>query len=218
MNYLDVLFHPHLLMATVLYTLMAVTFEIIYQNLLHKVHNVPGTYWIARYLGLPFFHILLLTGFIYMSYPVLFGLESYNAEGLRILPTLSQLLNNKSGPTMQLINTLFVISVLLPLVPLIRQFMALILPLQAIAGSAVLYDWLAQYTGQNFSLFPGWYIAGLILLFSFVSELIARMLANVLSQWFNVQYHPHDIQKVVYKSSLLILQVPVLLLYTLNLK
>ncbi len=217
MSYFEVLFHPDLLMATILYTFMAISFEILYQNFLQKIHNIPGTYWIANHLGLPFFHIILLIGFIYMSYPVLFGLEAYTHSGERVLPTMSQLLTARSGHTMQLINTLFVISVILPLLPLINRFSALILPLQAISGSAMLYGWLARATQQSFSIIPDARIVLIIITASFISELIARYLASVLSDKLNTRYHSHDMHQVVYKSTLLVLQVPILLLYTLNL-
>ena len=217
MNYLDVLLHPTMLMATLLYTTMAITFEISYQHFLHTIHAVSGSHWIAKHIGAPFFHVLLLITYIYMSYPILYGLESHTIDGERILPSLSQLLNAKSGQTMKMVNTLFIISVLLPLLPIINRFLALILPLQAIAGSAVLYGWLSQLTGAEFSPFPGYKIMALIVLFSFIAELIAKLLATLLGKTLNTQYHTHDMEKVIHKSCLLIFQVPILLVYTLNL-
>jgi len=217
MNYLDVLFHPTLVMATLFYTVMVVSFEMTYQHFLHKISEVSGSHWIARHIGTPFFHVLLLIAFIYMSYPVLYGLESHGIDGERVLPSLSQILNAKSGQTMKMVNILFIISVLLPLIPLFNRFLALILPLQAAAGSAMLYGWQSQLTGVEYSLFPGYKIIAVIIFFSFIAELTAKLLAALLGENLNTQYHTHDMEKVVYKSSLLVLQVPVLLIYTLNL-
>lgn len=216
MNYFDVLFHNTLIMATLLYIVLTVSFEIIYQHFLHKIQSVSGSYWIARHIGSPFIHVLLLVAFIYMSYPVLYGLESHTINGERILPTLTELLNAKTGQTMKLINTLFIISILLPLLPIINRFIALILPLQAIAGSAVLYGWLGSYTGIEYSLNPGLKVVMLIVLFSFIAELLAKALSKLMGDILNTQYHTHDMEKVVHKSALLILQIPILLLYTLN--
>jgi len=223
MNYLDVLFHPTLVMATVVYSVMAISFEITYQHFLHKISTVSGSYWIAKHIGTPFFHILLLIAFIYMSYPILYGLESHSIlethsiNGERILPSLTQLLNAKSGQTMKMVNTLFIISVLLPLIPVINHFLALILPLQAIAGSAVLYGWLSETIGIEYSIFPDFIVIALIILFSFIAHLIAKSMARLLGGNLNSQYHTHDMEKVVHKSILLIFQVPILLIYTLNL-
>ncbi len=86
---------------------------------------------------------------------------------------------------MKLINTLFVISVLLPLVPIVNRFLALILPLQAIAGSAIVYGWLANYSRIDYSLFPGFKVLAIIILFSILAELAARTLAELFAQSFN---------------------------------
>ena len=217
MNYFDVLFNPTLVMATLVYTVMAISFEIIYQRFLHKISTVSGTHWIAKHIGMPFFHIILLIAFIYMSYPILYGLESQNLNGERILPSLTQLLNSRSGQTMKMVNALFIISVLLPLIPMFNRFLALILPLQAIAGSAILYGWLCQLTGAEFSILPDYKTIALIVLFSFIANLAAKSLASLLGANLNTQYHTHDMEKVIYKSVLLILQVPILLIYTLQL-
>ncbi|MCK5647707.1 MAG: hypothetical protein KAI22_02400 [Gammaproteobacteria bacterium] len=216
MSYLDVLLHPTIVMATILYIIMAISFEIFYQNFLHKISAVSGSFWIAKHIGTPFFHILLLIAFIYMSYPVLYGLESHSMNGERILPSLTQVLNSKSGQTMKMINILFIISVLLPLIPVVNRFLALILPLQAMAGSAVLYGWLSQITGIEYSIFPGFKVMAMIVFFSFIAELLAKSIAAFLGVKLNTKYHTHDMGKVVHKSCLLIFQVPILLIYTLN--
>ena len=216
MNYLDVLLHPTLVMATITYTIMAISFEISYQHFLHKIEDVSITHWIAKHIGAPFFHVLLLVAFIYMSYPVLYGLDSHNSTGKAILPTLTQLLNASSGQTMKLVNTLFIISVLLPLIPVINRFTALILPLQAMAGSAVLYGWLADFTCINYSIFPGFDVLAMIIFFSLIAELAARGLAALSGINLNHEYKHSDMEKVIHKSVLLIFQVPVLLIYTLN--
>ena len=217
MTYTEVLFHPTLVMATLLYTVLTIAFEILYQHFLHKVQDVATTHWIARHIGTPFFHVLLLVAFIYMSYPILYGFESHNSAGESVVPGLTELLNAHSGQTMKLINILFVISVLLPLIPVIHRFLALILPLQAVAGSMVLYGWLADYSGLEGPVFPGFHILALMVIFSILAELCAKALAIMFGSKLNTQYHTHDMEKVIHKSVLLILQVPILLLYTLNL-
>lgn len=217
MDYFDVLLHPTLIMATITYSVMAISFEIAYQHFLHKIADVSITHWIAKHMGAPFFHVLLLVAFIYMSYPILYGLDSYNSTGESILPSLTQLLNARNGQTMKLVNSLFVVSVLLPLIPVINRFTALILPLQAMAGSAVLYGWLADFTGVNYSIFPGFKILAMIVFFSLIAELAARTLAALSRSSGEHQYKHNEMEKILHKSFLLILQVPVLLLYTLNL-
>ncbi|MCU7939003.1 MAG: hypothetical protein KZQ64_15405 [gamma proteobacterium symbiont of Bathyaustriella thionipta] len=216
MDYLEVLLHPTLVMATIIYAIMAISFEIVYQHFLGKIASVSSTHWIAKHIGAPFFHVLLLVAFIYMSYPVLYGLHSHHNSGESILPSLTQLLNASDGQTMKLINTLFIVSVLLPLIPVINRFTSLILPLQAMTGSAVLYGWLANFTDINYSIFPGFKIVAIIILFSLIAEVAARALASLSAHSLKGPYHQSDTEKVIYKSILLIAQVPVLLIYTLN--
>ncbi|GEM_PF-5540844 len=215
MDYFAVLFHPSLLMASLIYSLMAISFEISYQRFLHHLRSVASSHWVAMHIGAPFFHVLLLVAFIYMSYPVLYGVEQQSQ-----VPTLTQLLNAHSGQTMKLVNILFIISLLLPLFPLIHRFSALILPLQAIAGSAVLYGWLAQYKGINYTILPDIKILALLIGCSVLAELLARALASMLSISINPllahQYRQNDLEKLIHKSVLLIVQVPILLIYTLN--
>ncbi len=217
MSFFDVLFHPTLLMATVFYTIMTISFEIIYQQFLYKTIEISSTHWIAKHIGTPFFHILLLIAFIYMSYPVLYGLNSHNLAGERILPSISSLLNATSGQTMAMVNTLFVISVILPLVPIFHRLLALILPLQAMAASAMLYTWLAQVAELEYSIIPDFKSIALIVFFSFIADRLAKFLAALLGEILKSQYHTHDMTKVIYKSALLIFQVPILLIYTLSL-
>ena len=217
MDYLEVLFHPTLIMATILYTIMVISFEIAYQHFLNTIKAVSGSHWIAKHIGTPFFHVLLLMAFIYMSYPVLYGLDSHNNTGESILPSLTQLLNARSGQTMKLLNTLFIISVFLPLIPVINRFSALILPLQAIAGSAVLYGWLADFSSIHYSIFPGFNVMAMLIFFSLIAELLARAAATLSGNWLKHSYQHKDMEKIIYKSILLIVQVPILLIYTLNL-
>lgn len=217
MSYIDVLFHPTILLATFFYAIMAISFEITYQQFLNKISHVSGSHWIAKNIGAPFFHVLLLIAFVYMSYPILFGMQSHNIDGERIMPSLTQLLNAKSGQTMKMVNTLFIISVILPLIPIFKRFLALILPIQAIAASAILYGWLNQVMGIDYSAFPGYEIIAMIVFFSLIAGQLAKIVGFTLGENWNAKYHTHDMEKVIQKSCLLIFQVPILLIYTLNL-
>ncbi len=216
MNYFDVLFSPVIIMATLIYTFMAITFELMYTRFLHRLKDTASTHWVAQHIGAPFFHVLLLVCFIYMSYPVLYGLDTQLSNG-SVVPSLSQLLNAHSGQTMKLINTIFVISVILPLIPIINRFSALILPFQAMAGSAVLYGWLSEFSQISFIILPSYTVLALIIFFSAIAEFMAQTLAIFLETHIRHSYQAKAMQKIIHKSTLLILQVPILLIYTLSL-
>ncbi len=217
MSYMEVLIHPTIMLATFFYIIMSIGFEISYQLFLNKISHVSGSYWIAKNMGTPFFHVLLLIAFIYMSYPTLFGIEAYNSEGERIIPSLSQLLSAKRGQTMKMINTLFIISVILPIIPMFKRLLALILPLQAIAASAILYGWLNQIMESEYSIFPSYTSLALIIIISIIAGQLAKVIGMIIGGSWNTNFHTHDMEKVIYKSCLLIFQIPILLIYTLSL-
>ncbi len=216
MNYYDVLFHPTIILSTILYLILVISFEISYQLFLHKISHVTASHWIAKKIGTPFFHVILLVSFIYMTYPVLYGLDG------KELPTLGMLFDIVEDPNRKMINNLFVISVILPLIPIINRFIALILPLQAIAGCAIVYSWMADYLGIKYSLFPDLEVLAIIVLFSLLAEYSAKTLVALTGHSMNQisyleNFKLQDIDAVVYKSTLLAFQIPILLIYTLNL-
>ena len=216
MNYYEVLFHPTIILSTILYLIMVISFEIIYQLFLHKISHVTVSHWIAKKIGTPFFHVILLVSFIYMTYPILYGLEG------KELPALSKLFDIIEAPNRKMINSLFIISVILPLIPIINRFIALILPLQAIAGSAIVYSWMADYMNIEYSLFPSVEVLAIIVLFSLLAEYSAKTLVALTGHSMNQinyleNFQLQDIDAVVYKSTLLAFQIPILLIYTLNL-
>jgi len=216
MSYYEVLWHPTLILTTIFYSLMVISFEASYQYFLYKISHVETTHWIAEQIGTPFFHVLLIIMFLYLSYPILYGLDEKN------LPGLNELLNTSKGQNMKMINSLFIISTLLPLIPVINRFIALILPLQAIAGSAIIYSWMADTLKIEYSLFPHLEVLAIIILLSLLAELSAKIFSGILEHSINTtnlleNFQTQDIEKIIYKSMLLIFQIPILLVYTINL-
>jgi len=216
MNYYEVLFHPTIILSTILYLILVISFETSYQLFLHKISHVTASHWIAKKIGTPFFHVILLVSFIYMTYPILYGLDG------KELPTLSKLFDIVEDPNRSMMNSLFIISAILPLIPIINRFIALILPLQAIAGSAIVYSWMADYMDIKYSLFPSVEVLAIIVLFSLLAEYSAKTLVVLTGHSMNQinyleNFQLQDIDAVVYKSTLLAFQIPILLIYTLNL-
>lgn len=209
MSYYDVLFHPDILSATLFYLVLAIGFEIIYSHLLIKISHEPGSHWIARQIMGPFIHVLLLIATIYMCYPTLFGLQQ--------APALSELLDNGHGRSMKLINIVFIISVILPLLPVIGRLTALILPLQAITASAVIYTWLSQAMPHEYTIIPGFGTLLLIILLSFITGITAKWLDGHFAPTLNERYHTEGWGRIIQRSTIILFQVPILLVYTLNL-
>jgi hypothetical protein len=209
MSYYDVLFHPDIISATFFYMVLAIGFEIIYNHLLIKISHEPGSHWIARQIIGPFVHVLLLIAYIYICYPVIFGLQE--------APALSELLDKSHGRTMKLINIVFAVSVILPLLPVIGRFSALILPLQAITASAVIYSWLSEAMSRNYTIIPGAGTLLLIIILSFITSVVATWLDGYFSPTLNEKYQTEGWGRIIQRSTIMLFQVPILLVYTLNL-
>ena len=77
----------------------------------HRTEQVAVTHWILEHVVFPTGRAAVLVGFILIAYPRLYGLEA-------AVP-LSEILSAGAGRLQSLINWVFVVSLLLPLVPLI---------------------------------------------------------------------------------------------------
>jgi hypothetical protein len=84
------------------------------------------------YLIIPAARTVALVSFILIAYPVLFGMAS-------ALP-VSALLTAGDMRFTHLVNLVFFLSLLLPLFPLFNHWPAVVLPLQGIAASTLLFN------------------------------------------------------------------------------
>ena len=209
MNFFDVLFHPDILIATFFYSVLAIGFEIIYSHFLIKIAHEPGSHWIARQIIGPFIHVVLLVAYIYLCYPIIFGIEH--------APELSELLDQRSGRTMKLINIVFIVSVILPLLPIIGRFSSVILSLQAITASAVIYTWLSEAMSYQYTIIPGIRTLLLIIGLSLLAGIAAKWLDSLLAPDLNKKFHTEGWGRIIQRSTVMLFQVPILLVYTLSL-
>lgn len=97
-----------------------------------------ATAWIEHFL-LPLGRVFSLMLFLLVAYPALFG--------VRTAPPLGSILFGAAGRIDDLINVLFFAGLLLPSLPVLRRLPGLTLPLQGMAGTALLFTWLAQALG-----------------------------------------------------------------------
>jgi len=212
----DVLFHREFIFAMLCHSFIAPGLVIVVFWLLDKINNsARGSYWAIQFnnwttqhIWLPLARIVAILLFICMAHPVLFGIESASS--------ISTLLDSKRINT--LINVLFVVSVLLPLLPLVGRMHSLILPIQSLAAAQLLFSWMNQHDYQTeVSLLPSFSTAALlgvlIVASHFVGKLIARQVGQILDESFNVD----GSTDLIFQSVLLLLQGPLLLVYTVGL-
>lgn len=111
------------------------------EDRLHRLELEPlAAAWVEHFL-LPLGRVFSLMLFLLVAYPALFGVRS--------APSLGTLLFGTAGRIDHLINVLFFAGLLLPSLPVLRRLPGLTLPLQGMAGTALLFTWLAQALGAT---------------------------------------------------------------------
>ena len=210
MNLLETLLHPELLMALLLFVVISILVELAAYRVLLVLSEVEAAAWIVAHGVIPAARALALVVFILIAYPVLFGLESG--------PAIGELLSQGRSRLMTLVNITFLLSLLLPLLPIISRLPALILPLQGIAAASLVFHWWAStQAGLGISFWPGWpTLSGLVVL-AFLTHELAKWLGRHLEQRLDALIQRHGSGKLIYRSVLMMMQAPVILLYTLSL-
>lgn len=165
-------------------------------------------HWSTQHVWLPLARIAAIIIFIIMAYPIVFGLKS--------APPIGELIS--SGRVNVLINTLFLISVFLPLIPGVGKMHSLVLPVQSLAAAQLVFSWLNQHSYQSdISLLPSLSAFGKIVIFviaaHWLSYWLAQRIGELLDESFNVEGFPD----LLFQSILLFLQAPFLLIYTVEL-
>jgi hypothetical protein len=152
--------------------------------------------WLDLFL-LPLGRVLVLLLFIVCAYPALFGAPQ--------VPSLSSLLAAEHGRVDRLITVLFVAGLLLPSIPGTRQWQGLVLPLQGMAGIALLASWLAAAQGVPIALWPSTHTWLLLAVLATLAVTAAHLLAAIVED--------PVLRQDVAELMLLWLQAPVLLVY-----
>lgn len=207
---LDILFSQRLLGALLLYGLLVTALEYFTARLHHAVRDVGITAWMVEHVLLPWCRVLALLIFLVLAHPVLFGL--YGA------PPLPDLLWAHDGRVSTLSNTAFVLSLLLPLAPLLGNLKGLVLPLQAIAMSTLLFHWLTLALGvDGVNYWPGGWTVLTILFLAPLMQWLAQRVSHWLGGHLNRAHNREGFEGLVYEGLLLFFQVPAVLIYTLAL-
>ncbi len=167
------------------------------EDRLHRHTHAPlAVAWVDRFL-LPLGRVFALLLFIAIAYPALFGRHP--------LPALRAVVFGVDGRADTLINVLFLAGLLLPALPLLRRAPGLTLPLQGMAGVALLFSWVAQARGLDASLWPDsaqWLLLGAL-------AGLASAAAGLLTLTIDEPVLRQDARDAI----LLWLQAPLLLVY-----
>lgn len=211
MGYAEALLSPDLATAALVHLLLLAALWPFTVWLERRVREVTVTHWLLEQLGYPLLRALLIIVFILIAYPALFGLQS--------APPWQALLAAEPGRWQSLLNWVFLASLLLPLLPVLGALQALILPLQGMLASALVFGWLAENRDLNeISLWPGTGTLLLILFAALLSHAAAKALARRLGPALDRRLNLADEgEALAFETVILLFQLPVILLYGLAL-
>lgn len=160
--------------------------------------------WMHSHIGLPFARVILVLIFIFSAYPALYGID--------ILPNLIGVLFEHSGRLHSLINWLFISSLVIPFIPMVGIIPALVIPIQSILATAMLFNW-ASPNISAITLIPTLWVFILFIALSIVTHKIAKIFAEFIGERLKHKFNQQDITHLIYESSLLAFQVPAILVY-----
>jgi hypothetical protein len=210
MTLLESLFHPQLLFALALFAIVSVVVEVAAYKLLLAVAEVPPSHWLMAHVIVPAARALALVSFILVAYPVLFGVSSALPVGELLAADQLRLTN--------LVNVVFLLSLLLPLIPIFSRWPAFVLPLQGIAAAAMLFRWwAASQPHVDIHYWPNTATVIGLLMLAFVSHEIAKQVSHQLEKRVEAIIQREGSGRLIYRTVVMVMQVPVILLYTLSL-
>lgn len=163
-------------------------------------------HWGWDRIAAPLLHALAIALFVLLAYPALYGLRS--------APAIGVLLEAAPLRMTQLINALFVASLLLPLLPGLARRPALVLLLQALIATAMVFHWYAAYLGaRSAGSWPGLSESMLIAGVALVSYHLGTWSGGALGTRLDTWLHTRGFERVAAPVTALLAQVPTVVCY-----
>ena len=169
----------------------------------------PVSHFLLESFGQPVLQALLALLFIYLAYPKLFGVDG--------LPDLFSVLTSNNKSLDDLINILLLLGFFLPAVPVLWGFRGMILALQVIIVSQVIFLWSLKTIKipvviEFIPEIP--FIIQLLIAVLFIHKIIA-ILGEHLGKWLDDQFETNGMDMLIEMSAGFFLQGFVILTYTL---
>ena len=206
MSIVQIMLSGEFLLALAVYAALVIVsvpcFNAAHSHLQNTILNWPWEH-IAR----PLLRALLMMVFIGLAYPVIFGLGE--------APALFDLLAKGNHRINLLLNLMFLLTLVFPMLPLIGDQDELILPAQAILACSLLFSWLAAETGvTNVHYWPGIVALIFIFLIAFISHRLASFLSHHAGHYVDEKFHLAESGELISRAFILFMQSPAILLYS----
>jgi hypothetical protein len=206
MSIISIVFSTEFIIATASYAIIIMLalpcFDRIHRALEHSLLQ-----WSWDKIGMPFLRAVLMLLFLLLAYPVIFAISD--------APAVIALLDNDELRVNYLINLIFVVTLLFPLIPVLGKWEELILPAQAITASAMLFSWVAADLGfKNIHYWPDIITVISILVIAFVSHWLALAVSHYLGDAIDEKFSVEHTGHLLSRALVLFMQSPAILLYS----
>ncbi|MEX2524133.1 MAG: hypothetical protein WD750_04180 [Gammaproteobacteria bacterium] len=205
MSIIEIVVHPQMLTAAMIYAGLSLI-GIVFFHRIHALLENSILFWKWEHIGMPLLRTALMLAFILIAYPILFGLTD--------APPLIELFARDGMRLNYLFNLIFIVTLILPLTPVIGEWTELVLPLQGIAASLLLFSWLADAAGvEPVRYWPGWNTVFMVLILAMITHWLATALAKSLGGWLDRCFNVTHAGELVSRSLVLFLQYPVIVVF-----
>ncbi len=209
MSIFDVIFSANIITAISFYCLGIVILLPLF-DWLHRKLEHQALQWPWDHLGTPLLRTLLILVFISLAYPELFA--------VRDAPSIAELLAMDDERGTRVVNIIFLLTLLMPLLPVIGNMEFLVLPLQGMTASAVLFSWLAETKNvKDVSYFPELVTMVFILVMAVLTHWFALHAAARIGEELDEKFRVENSASFISKAMVLIMQSPIILLYGISL-
>jgi len=203
---LDVIISTRFFAATLIYSLLILLIGWLDLWLEEKLHDVQVSDWLVEHFGIPLLHALAMILFVTILYPELFSLDP--------LPSISELVRDGDGRIQHVMNWVFVIALLIPMIPIIGPRIEIILPIQGLVVVVILSRWLTQYLELNqVSMFPDGATLSVLLMTGIAGSYLTVYITQHLGRWSDRQFNVDHSGTLLYPMLALVMQTPTLALY-----
>jgi len=209
MSLLQIMLSGHFILAVIAYGLAILILLPLSARISNRLEH-PLLLWHWDNIVTPLSEVVLLILFISLAFPEIFG--------IRQAPSIGRLLLGGELRINNLVNVLFLITLLFPLIPVFGKRRELILPFQGIAAVMMIFNWLAHELGMaQVSYWPGMQNVILIMVVARLSYWLAQRLAAFIGRRFDTYFNVVQSGALFARCLILFMQSPALLIYSVGL-